>query len=486
MVYSTRRAGAVVEPRAIRILVVEDEEADAELLLLQLKRDGFAPDWTRVWTRDDYVAALDSAFDLVIADYTLPQFDAMSALQLLRARDRDLPFIVVTGSVGEERAVACMREGATDYLLKDRLARLGPAVERALQETAARAAKRAAEEALERLKNQLQAENVYLQQEIKSRHNFEELVGGSESLRDVLSRVELVANTDATVLVLGETGTGKELVARAIHATSRRSTRPLVKVNCAALSPTLVENELFGHAQGAFTGAVNRAVGRFELADGGTIFLDEIGEMPMEVQSKLLRVLQSGEFERVGDARTIRVDVRVIAATNRDLLEAIDRGTFRSDLYYRLNVFPLTLPPLRDRPGDAVELARFFAARFARKHGRAACDLTDGGIAALEAYDWPGNIRELENLIERAVIVSNDGTLPIPDLLGPAPRRVENPAMAATIPQTLDRVQESHIRRVLERTDWRVEGDGGAAQILGLNPNTLRSRMKKLGINRDT
>jgi transcriptional regulator with GAF, ATPase, and Fis domain len=444
-----------------------------------LRRDGFEPDWVRVEDEEGYVEALTRrGLQLVLADYTLPTFGAPRALELLGEHKIDVPLIVVTGSVGEERAVACMRDGAADYLLKDRLARLGLAIRRALAQQESRQAKRVADEEIRRLKRQLELENAYLQAEIKSGHNFDEIIGDSEELRRALDEVEVVAHTDATVLILGETGTGKELFARAIHDRSRRSQRPLVKVNCAALSASLIENELFGHEKGAYTGASDKAIGRFELADGGTLFLDEVGELPAEVQAKLLRVLQEGEFSRIGDPKTVKVDVRIIAATNRDLAIAVEEGRFRADLYYRLNVFPLQVPALRERTGDVELLARWFVRRLARKHDKPIREIPEQALRALAQYHWPGNVRELENVIERAVIMSTGGELELGEIVG---RRSEEGSQPG---QSLADVESQHIQRVLDETGWRVEGKGGAADVLGLKAGTLRSRMKKLGIRR--
>jgi PAS domain S-box-containing protein len=343
------------------------------------------------------------------------------------------------------------------------------------------------QEALERalaevqeLKDRLYQENLYLQQEIQVNHNFEEIIGTSDALKKTLSRLEQVAGTDATVLVTGETGVGKELFARAIHHLSPRSERPLVKVNCAALPSTLIESELFGHEKGAFTGATSQRIGRFELAHGGTIFLDEIGELPLELQAKLLRVLQEGELERIGGSRTLAVDVRVIAATNRDLTKAVWTGGFRDDLYYRLNVFPVEIAPLRERKKDIPQLVMHFVRKHAAKLGKEITHIPDHTQAALQRYDWPGNIRELENVIERGVILSGDGTLRVDEALEMhSPEPISAPNRRA-----LAAVERDHILGVLEQTNWRIEGNGGAAVILGLHPNTLRSRMKKAGIEK--
>jgi len=329
----------------------------------------------------------------------------------------------------------------------------------------------------------LSEEKAYLLEEIKSVHNFDEIIGQSGALHEVLKQVGLVAGTDSSVLVLGETGTGKELIARAVHSNSRRRERPLIKVSGAALPTGLIESELFGHEKGAFTGALEKRVGRFELADGGTIFLDEIGELPPEVQVKLLRVLQEQEFERIGGSRTIRVDVRVIAATNRDLTQAVAEGTFRQDLYYRLNVFPVTLPPLRARPEDVPLLVHYFVARYAAKIGRRITRVPAGAMARLAAYAWPGNVRELENVIERAVILSAGPDLEIAAAILPG-ALPSTPAAPADGAAPLQQVERDHIVAVLKQTNWRIDGPNGAARVLRLNPSTLRSRMQKLGIRR--
>ncbi|MGH7321534.1 MAG: sigma 54-interacting transcriptional regulator, partial [Candidatus Rokuibacteriota bacterium] len=363
-------------------------------------------------------------------------------------------------------------------------ARAGAEIERLRAEDRLRAA--LAE--VEALKNRLRAENAYLQEEIRGEHNFVEILGSSPALLAALRQVEQVASTDSTVLILGETGTGKELIARAIHGRGARRDRPLVKVNCSAISAGLVESELFGHVKGAFTGALERRVGRFELADGGTIFLDEVGDLPLETQVKLLRVLQEREFEAVGSNRTLRVNVRVIAATNRDLEEAVTAGRFRADLFYRLNVVPLRVPALRDRRGDIPQLVMFFLARFAKEFGKPLEAVSPPTMARLVAYDWPGNVRELQNITERAVVLSAGRVLELgPDLLpvglpaGPPPPVAERTTGA---PRTLEEMERRHIQEALRLTRGLIEGPAGAAKSLGLHPNTLRSRMAKLGITR--
>jgi formate hydrogenlyase transcriptional activator len=332
----------------------------------------------------------------------------------------------------------------------------------------------------EQEKARLQQQNQYLQEEIKSVHNFDEIIGRSTALKAVLDKVGRVAPTDATVLIYGETGTGKELFARAIHSNSRRRDKPLIKVNCAALPAGLVESELFGHEKGAFTGAITRRIGRFELADRGTIFLDEIGELPIETQVKLLRVLQDREFDRVGGGAPIKVDVRVIAATNRDLQKAVTDKVFREDLYYRLSVFPIQLPSLRQRLDDLPLLVQFLLDRFAIRFGKRVDGVSRETMQRLTGYSWPGNVRELENILERAVILASGPTLEIaPDILGAA-----DPATAAGARFALEDVERSHIQNVLAKTGWVIDGPKGAATLLGLHPNTLRSRLKKLGIER--
>jgi formate hydrogenlyase transcriptional activator len=598
----------------LHALIVEDSPEDAEILSYEIRRAGFPLRWTRVASESEYLAAVDSTVDVIVADYTLPAFDAMRALKLMQERSLDIPFIVVTGSVSEEAAVACIRAGAADYLLKDRLARLGPAITRALDEKVDRVARhraeadlraseeryralvanapvaifeldlsgtlvsanaatsevlalpgrfesgvrlvelaaeadrsriaelvrlatqggtvrselapanapsrvvessliaiadddgvvkkvmgiaqditarREAEKALSNLKERLQAENVYLQEEIKLTNDFSQILGESAALKASLQRVELVAATDATVLIQGETGTGKELFARAIHDLSQRKMRPLVKVNCAALPATLIESELFGHERGAFTGALSRRVGRFELAHQGSLFLDEIGEMPLDVQAKLLRVLQEGEFERVGGTETRSVDVRVIAATNRNLEEAVAEGAFRSDLYYRLNVVPIELPPLRERKGDIALLTKFFATRTAKRLGKNIDGVPDGVLEAMERYEWPGNVRELGNLVERAVILARGSALRVEDILPASALQRASPVPPASSgvpaparPKTLGELEREHIVMAIDSAGGKIDGPGGAAELLGLHANTLRSRMEKHGIHR--
>ena len=334
---------------------------------------------------------------------------------------------------------------------------------------------------VERLKDRLEEENIYLRQEIKLTYNFEQIISQSDLFNKVLRSVEQVAATDATVLILGETGTGKELIARAVHSLSHRRDRPLVKVNCAALPANLIESELFGHEKGAFTGALSKKIGRFELADGGTIFLDEIGELPLDLQVKLLRVLQEGEFERLGNPQTIRVNARIITATNRELEEAVTEGNFREDLFYRLNVFPILLPPLRERTDDIPLLVKHFVQKYSKKVGKHIDIVPQKAMDILQEYYWPGNVRELENVIERTVILSHGSRLELGDWF-----TQKDPPSELVELATLEAIERTHIIKILEFTHWRVSGKKGAAKILNLHPQTLVSRMRKLGIQRPT
>ncbi|TLY26047.1 MAG: GAF domain-containing protein [Nitrospirae bacterium] len=333
---------------------------------------------------------------------------------------------------------------------------------------------------IEELKDKLNKEKLYLEDEIRTEYNFEEIIGESAALKRILKQVETVAPTDSTVLIQGETGTGKELIARAIHSLSKRRERTFVRINCAAIPTGLLESELFGHERGAFTGAIAQKVGRFELAHGGTLFLDEVGDVPLELQSKLLRVLQEQEFERLGSNRTIRVDVRLVAATNRDLAQMVTDKQFRSDLYYRFNVFPITAPSLRARPEDIPLLVRYFAQKYARLMSKRIETIPAGAMTALAKYHWPGNIRELENLIERSVILSQG-----PDLHVPLGELKAPTAAALNGAATLEAAEREHIQRVLRETKWVIGGPSGAATRLGMKRTTLQSKIRKLGISRD-
>ncbi len=331
-------------------------------------------------------------------------------------------------------------------------------------------------EEVNELKERLQAENIYLQKEIARDYSENGILGRTEVITTVLRHVEQVAGTESTVLILGETGSGKELIAKAVHGLSPRAEKTLVMVNCAALPATLIEAELFGREKGAYTGALSKQVGRFELADRSTIFLDEISELPLELQPKLLRVLQEGKFERLGSSRTIGVDVRVIAATNQDLAKLVSDGRFREDLYYRLNVFPIVVPPLRERADDIPVLTWVFVEEFSRKMGKKIKSIPKRTIESLQSYTWPGNVRELRNVVERAMILSSDDVLHL-DL-------PSHSSDAASLNQTLQQMERQYIEKILTRTGWRISGRQGAAERLGLKPTTLRSRMERLGIRR--
>jgi chemotaxis protein methyltransferase CheR len=351
--------------------------------------------------------------------------------------------------------------------------------ELSLAREAAEKSRQTAEDALfeiSQLKDLLEAERAYLQEEIKLVYNHENIVGQSNAINYVFYKVEQIAGTDTNVLILGETGTGKELVARAVHGTSARRERALVKMNCAALPSNLIESELFGHEKGAFTGAHSRRLGRFEIAHRATLFLDEIGELPLELQSKLLRVIECGEFERLGSSTTQKVDVRIITATNRNLEEEVGKGTFRKDLWYRLNIFPITLPPLRDRREDIPLLVNFFVDKISKRLGKSIGVVPVSVMEVLQNHHWPGNIRELENVIERAVINSSGPKLHLVDDLKKPDRNL------TTANRSLADVERDYILRVLEQTRWKVSGKNSAAEILGLDRSTLRARMRKLDI----
>ncbi len=475
-----------------KILVVDDTPQNVKLLGDLLTVKGYD-----VATAADGLKALEqlraSKFDLVLLDVMMPGPDGFEVCERLRAdgATRDIPVIFLTALDDTFDKVRAFSAGAVDFVTKP--FRSEELLARVTTHLALRQARRSLEEQNARLREEIEAHNrakgtiECLVEEIRSSHDFGEILGESPALIQVLDQVGRVAATDSTVLIHGETGTGKELVARAIHGRSQRRERPLIKINCAALPRELVESELFGHEKGAFTGATQQRRGRFELADGGTLFLDEVGELPLETQPKLLRVLQEQEFERVGGTKPLRTDVRLIAATNRDLQQRVNAGTFRSDLYYRLNVFPLALPPLRERRDDIPRLMRHFLVRAERKLGK---PLTDVGSACLEhamAYDWPGNVRELENYVERSAILGKAAPLEVAEPTSAQVNRAAKPAVAQTSSKTtLEDVERSHILRVLEQTQWAIEGERGAARILGLNPSTLRGRLRKLGIRKNS
>lgn len=512
----------------IRVLFVEDDEVDRMALSRFIESHQLPGDYTvadSVQTARQHLAS--EHFDIVISDYSLGDGNCLDLLEAYK----DTPLIVVTGTGNESIAVQAMKLGARDYLIKDPegcyLTVLPATVKNVLERCAAEADLKRYREHLEemvkertsellaeiqerkrveaqreslikeveqknrelegalaevrQLKERLEAEVDYLREEVLQTKEFQDIVGRGAAMRRVLESVGQVAPTDSTVLLLGETGTGKEVIARAIHARSRRNKRPLIAVNCAALPSTLMESELFGHEKGAFSGALSRQLGRFEVADKGTLLLDEVGELAPEVQAKLLRVLQEGTFERVGSSQTIRVDVRLIAASNRDLAEEVRKGKFRADLYYRLNVFPIHIPPLRQRQEDIPLLVWHFIAKKQRRLGTQIKEIPQEVMQRLQAYDWPGNIRELENVIEQAMILSprTSHVLDAPFVL----HRVGGPVTPGS--QTLEETERAQILSVLSACSWKIKGPGNAAQRLGIKPSTLYFRMKKLGISRD-
>ncbi len=455
---------------AATVLIVDDEPLNVDLLEQELGAVGYRT-ISASSGEEAVVLAAQTQPDLILLDVMMGGIDGYEACRRLKASEatRAIPVIFLTALREIFEKVRAFREGAVDYVSKPF------ETEELLARVATHIALRREIEAHRKSKATIHL----LVEEIRSDHDA--LIGESPALQRVREQIAQVAPTDSTVLIQGETGTGKELVARAIHEKSARRERPLIKINCAALPRELVESELFGHEKGAFTGAIQQRRGRFELADGGTLFLDEVGELPPEAQGKLLRVLQEREFERIGGARSLRVDVRVIAATNRDLHAEVGATRFRADLYFRLDVFPLVLPPLRERRDDIPRLLQHFAARTARRLGRAIDGISPTFIERARAYDWPGNIRELENLVERALIMSRGGMLDASGLFA-APTGAGHAEPTGN--DTLEEIERAHIRRVLDGTFWRIEGDHGAARKLGLNPSTLRGRMRKLGIHK--
>jgi formate hydrogenlyase transcriptional activator len=508
--------------RIARILCVDDEPLNLSLLEAMLSPRGY-----------DVVAAVNGPealdkiqagqIDICLLDVMMPGMDGFEVCRRIKSDDlyRNIPVVMITSYADLKNRIRGIEAGAEDFISKpfdstEVLARIKMLLhvsslneqlqnahdkleqtvhERTRELTTANmqltqeiGERKRAEESLQGtyaeikgLKDRLQAENIYLQQEVAQQYNFGEIIGQSDILAHVFLRVEQVAPMNATVLLLGETGTGKGVVARAIHSSSARKDRPLITVNCTTLPATLVESELFGRERGAFTGSDARQIGRFELADGGTIFLDEIGEMPMELQSKLLRVIQDGEFERLGSPRTIKTDVRIIAATNRNLEQEIRNGKFREDLYYRLNVFPLTMPPLRQRRDDIPLLVNHFVTKFNNKIGKKIESVSKETLNNLQDYHWPGNVRELESVIERAVIISKGSALQVLDRFDTF-RKTDD--LVGQDVKALVALEHNLILQVLQKVGWRIEGKNGAAILLGLNASTLRYKMRKYGIFR--
>ncbi len=503
------------------ILIVDDLETNVDLLEQMLRESGYTA--IASTTNPEEVCALHSKnnYDLILLDLQMPGMDGFQVMEALQSSDLHgyLPVLVITAQPGHK--MRALQAGARDFvskpfdmaevklrirnnlevrLLYKKLETYNKELEQTVRErtgellktnaqlTQEVAERKKAEESLQStyaeikgLKDRLQAENIYLQQEVDQKYNYGEIVGQSNALSQVFSQVEQVAPMNATVLLLGETGTGKGVVARAIHSSSSRKNRPLITVNCTTLPATLIESELFGRERGAFTGSDARQIGRFELADGGTIFLDEIGELPLELQCKLLRVIQDGEFERLGSPRTIKVDVRIIAATNRNLSEEVKDGKFREDLFYRLNVFPITMPPLRQRKEDIPLLVNHFVAKFNTKIGKRIETVSKDTLNSLEEYHWPGNVRELESIIERAVIISKGNALQVLDRFDTFRKPEE---VAGQEVKALVELEHDHVLQVLQKVGWRIEGKNGAAVLLGLNASTLRARMRKYGIVR--
>jgi DNA-binding NtrC family response regulator len=503
------------------ILIVDDRASNIALLEQMLREAGYTCVASTMKPQEVCALHGENHYDLILLDLQMPDMDGFQVMESLKRNNEDgyLPILVITAEQGHK--LRALQAGAKDFirtpfdlvevktrihnilegrLLYKRQEEYGKGLEQAVQErtgdllkanlqlTQEVGERKKAEESLQgtyaeikRLKDRLQAENIYLQQEVAGQFNFGEIIGHSSVLSGVFLKIKQVAPTNATVLLLGETGTGKGVIARTIHSSSSRKDRAMITVNCAALPANLIESELFGREKGAFTGASIRQIGRFELADGGTIFLDEIGEMPLELQSKLLRVIQDGEFERLGNPRTLKVDVRIIAASNRNLQEEVNNGRFREDLFYRLGVFPITIPPLRQRKEDIPLLVNHFVARFNKKTGKKIESVPKDTLNALQEYHWPGNVRELESVVERAVITSQGTTLQVMDRFD-ASRPKEEPAGQDV--KALADLERDHILHVLQKTGWSIEGEKGAAIFLGLNPSTLRARMHKSGIRR--
>jgi DNA-binding NtrC family response regulator len=504
-----------------KILIVDDRASNVALLEQMLNEAGYTSVFSTMNPQEVSSLYKENLYDLILLDLLMPGMDGFQVMESLKTThtDSNLPILVITAE--QSHKLRALQAGAKDFistpfdlvelktrihnilegqLLYKRLETYSKELEQAVQErtgdlleaniqlTQEVAERKRAEESLldtnaeiKQLKDRLQAENIYLQKEVDRQFNFGEIIGQSSVLSQVFTQIEQVAPMLATVLLLGETGTGKGVVARAIHSGSSRKDRPMITVNCTALPATLIDSELFGREKGAFTGAHARQMGRFELADGGTIFLDEIGELPLELQSKLLRVLQDGELERLGSSRTIKVDVRIIAATNRNLEQEIHHGRFRKDLFYRLNVFPITVPPLRQRKEDIPLLVSHFVAKFNKKMSKKIETVSKDTLQALQEYHWPGNVRELESVVERAVITSREAALQVLDRFDIVPRPEGSDRQEV---KALAELEHDHILQVLKQTRWRIEGPNGAAVILGLNPSTLRARMQKSGIRR--
>ena len=490
--------GQAVQSRVF--LILEDHECAICRARIEAGELKPAPDRALHMVASGGVPGLDNVFHRIPLDSDLPTarllrggravlIEDWRPVEELRSDARVAPLwtaMGVVGVAGYPLEVHGEQIGAIGYLASRAITKEEFEVLGIFADQAAIAIKSATLfQELERHKERLQVENAYLQDEIRLESGFENIVGESAALRAVLRKVRQVSSVETTVLLTGETGTGKELIARAIHDASPRKDRPLIKINCGAIPQGIVESELFGHEKGAFTGALQRRLGRFELADKGTLFMDEVGELPLDTQVKLLRVLQEQEFERVGSTKPMKVDVRLIAATNRDVDREVAEGRFRADLFYRLNVFPIRIPPLRERVEDIPVLVAHFLAQFQRKMGKPLRGVTDDAMAQLKRYAWPGNIRELQNVIERACVLATGPLVSLGETLRAtvAPGRVGSSSAAQAPLLPLDESERAHIRRALAATGGRVHGSDGAAELLGINPSTLRSRMQKLGIS---
>jgi len=444
------------------ILIVDDEESHRLMLRAHLEQEGFST--VEAIDGEEAIAKVaEQNVDLILMDIRMPRLDGMEALLRIKRANPAIPVIMMTAYGSIDSAVKALQAGATDYLTKPLDSNeLIVKVHKALRY------------------HQLEEENVLYREQLGIRFDFSRIIGKSARMRELFDMLATVAPTEATVLLLGESGTGKEIIANAIHQNSPRRERPYIKVNCAALPETLLESELFGHEKGAFTGAIEKKKGRFERADGGTIFLDEIGEMSLTTQTKILRVLQEREFEPVGGTKTIKVDVRIIAATNKNLEDEVKRGKFREDLYYRINVVPITIPPLRERAEDIPLLAAHFLRLYGEKNKRMLKGFADGVMDALMRYDWPGNVRELENIVERTVIMSRGDTITFADL-PPAIAGAQGTAIQTSPAISLKDVERETIIKALQQTEGNRTK---AAVLLGITRKTLQNKIKEYGIDR--
>ncbi len=457
-------------PDHAQILLIDDEPDSCKALSLLLKRSGYRIESCQ--SGEEALSILNTqSFDLVISDLLLPGVNGIDILKHIKEHAPETCVILITGNASAETAVEAMKEGALDYITKPfNFERLKIQVAKALE------------------KNRLVLENQYLKQQLHGRYRFTSIIGTSQAMQQVFTRMEKVVATDSTILILGASGTGKELVAKAIHYNSPRKDKPFIAINCGAIPEDLLESELFGHVKGAFTSAVADKSGKFELANGGTIFLDEIGDMPLHLQMKLLRVIQEHEIERVGSSKKIHLDVRLISATNVDLQHQVKTGQFREDLYYRLNVIPIHLPPLKERRGDIPQLARHFLEKICKEMNRPMMTIGDDAMLAMEAYDWPGNVREMENIIERTVALTDDQTISCQDLppdigrqfppKGSAPRHL--PPEGIDLNEVIAEMEKELITQAME------QGKGvkaRAAELLNINRTTLVEKIRRFGIN---